>query len=60
MGIGAKIALTGLIFLIVGVFAVVVRLGDTNISEGYKVVFGLSAIGGAAATLIGLLIFIWF
>lgn len=58
--IGGKIAVTGAIFLLIGLIAVWAKIMDgEDPGDAYKVFFGLCIFAGAPATIIGLLIAIW-
>lgn len=57
---GIKIAVSGLIFLIIGLVAVALKAWEGgHTSDNYKVFFGLCIFCGAPTTVIGLLIAIW-
>jgi len=59
--ISLKVAVTGLLFLIIGIGAAWSRvITRNNPSDGFKIFFGLCLCGGAAALLIGILSYIWF
>lgn len=60
MDIWVKVSLTGVIFFIIGMIAILIAVtADWNPPDSYKIVFGLCILGGAPATLIGLIGAIW-